>query len=312
MTSRVPNYALYGDRAQPNWLDVVHSEQIPERSSMFNFVIHPHVHDGLIQVLYLTRGGGQVTIDGETWQATSPCLIVVPSHHVHGFQFDPDVDGPVITAAQRPLESLMTVAAPEMLVHIRQACVVDVGTSPRYRPMLLPLFDAIDRESRVQGDGDVAVGTAILTALFVQIGRIIATLPMSRPGHARSRSAMLVERFRAYVDQHYADHWSIERYANELGVTAGQLSRLCRQTLGRSAMAVVTSRLVHEAERELVYSKLTVKQVASLLGFEDEAYFGRFFKKHTGQTPTDFRRSAWHHLALTPGSSDSVETRDAE
>ena len=39
------------------------------------------------------------------------------------------------------------------------------------------------------------------------------------------------------------------------------------------------------------------EQIAAELGFEDEAYFGRFFKKHTGQRPTDFRREARAQLA---------------
>ena len=52
-----------------------------------------------------------------------------------------------------------------------------------------------------------------------------------------------------------------------------------------------------EAERELVYSTLAVKQIAGLLGFADEAYFGRFFRKHTGATPTDFRAAARARLA---------------
>ena len=46
-----------------------------------------------------------------------------------------------------------------------------------------------------------------------------------------------------------------------------------------------------------MYSSLSVKQIAATLGFEDEAYFGRFFKKHTGQRPSDFRAQARRQLA---------------
>ena len=60
---------------------------------------------------------------------------------------------------------------------------------------------------------------------------------------------------------------------------------------------VVNARIVHEAQRELVYSSLSVKQIADLLGFADEAYFGGFFKKQTGRRPTEFRTMARRHLA---------------
>jgi AraC family transcriptional activator of pobA len=90
---------------------------------------------------------------------------------------------------------------------------------------------------------------------------------------------------------------AIEDYAQALGVSAGQLSRLCREVLGVSALDVVNARIVHEAQRELAYSLLGIKQIAAVLGFEDEAYFGRFFKKHTGHRPTEFRAMARQRLA---------------
>lgn len=297
MTATIPNYALYGDEAQPAWLDLVHSEQIHERSSLFNYDISPHFHDGLIQLLYVTRGGGTVFCDGAHWAADAPALIVVPARTVHGFKFRSDVDGPVITAAQRPLESLVAVGAPELLVHIRRPRVLDVSASPRHGEALLPLFDAIDRESRVQGRNEAAAGAALLMAVFVQVARIVAATPESDAGGMRTRTAAMVERFRADVDARFREHRSVKEHAQMLGVSAGQLSRLCREVLGKSALDVINARVVHEAERELVYSTLPIKQIAGLLGFADEAYFGRFFRKHTGQTPTAFRDAAWRRLA---------------
>jgi AraC family transcriptional activator of pobA len=120
-------------------------------------------------------------------------------------------------------------------------------------------------------------------------------------GGAGTRRAGQIERFRALVDAHFRERWAVERYAGELALTAGQLSRLCRETLGMSSLEVVNARVLHEAERELVYSTLGVKQIAGLLGFDDEAYFGRFFRKHSGKTPTEFRQAARQRLAPQDG-----------
>ena len=64
-----------------------------------------------------------------------------------------------------------------------------------------------------------------------------------------------------------------------------------------STLDAINARVVHEAQRELVYSSLSVKQIAAELGFDDEAYFGRFFRKQTGFRPTDFRAQAREQLA---------------
>jgi len=299
----VPNYALYGDTIRPTWLGMVHFERIHERSSLYQFDIAPHTHDGLVQLLYVTDGGGTVFIDGTIWQIRPPTLIVVPSRHVHGFRFSNDIDGPVVTAAQSGLESIASVAAPELLQHIRRPLVLAVPGSMRHVDALMPLLETVEREARVDAPGNFASGTALLLAVFVQIARIAMAMTPRESGNStpRSRKWTQLERFHSLVDQHFREHHAVEDYAAKMGLTAGHLSRLCREVLGQSSLDIINARIVHEAERELVYSILGVKQIASLLGFADEAYFGRFFRKHTGLTPTQFRQAA--RLKLAPEAS---------
>lgn len=294
----IQKYALYGDAPNPAWLDMVHFERIHDRSSLHDFQIAPHLHEGLIQVLYLTHGGGEALIEGSIWPLHPQTLIVIPAGQVHGFRFAPDVDGPAVTGAQRPLESLAAVTAPDVAAAVRAHLVLHSAGSTSHGDALMPLFDAIERESRMHGSGQAAAGPPLLFALFVLIQRI-ATALQAKDGPASvptTRKATRVDRFRALVDAHFRERWSVERYAAEVGLTAGQLSRLCREMLGMSSLDVVNARVVHEAERELVYSTLAVKQVAAVLGFEDEAYFGRFFRKHTGVTPSEFRSTAHQRL----------------
>lgn len=294
----VRNFALYGSSdAQPAWADLVHLERIPERSSLFDWEIDLHFHDALIQVLYITDGGhGEASIDERRWPLVPPCLVVIPARAVHGFHFHPHTDGPVITAAQKPLESLAAVAAPELLAVVRRPAVLPVDPRGRHADALLPLFDAIARESQTHAAGQVAAGMALLIALFVQIARIAEAAPPADEA-TRSRKAAQIERFRALLDARFRQREPLEAYAGALGISVGQLTRLCRETLGVSAQGAVNARVVHEAQRELVYSSLSIKQVAATLGFQDEAYFGRFFKKQTGWRPTDFREMARRRLA---------------
>jgi AraC family transcriptional activator of pobA len=294
----IPNYALYGTDAQPAWYDSVHFEWIRERSGAHDYDIAPHFHEALLQVLYVCRGGGEALIDDARWPLAAPCLIILPARSVHGFRFSRDIDGPVVTAAQRPLESIATAAAPDLLPHIRRPMVLAVDQSSRPGEALMPLFDSIERESRTHAPGQLAAGMSLLVALFVQIARIGATT--AAPQVMRSRKSAQIERFRAMVDAHFREHRTVDQYAQALGVTAGQLTRLCRDQLGMSTIDAINARLVHEARRELAYSTQSVKQIAGSLGFVDEAYFGRFFRKQTGHRPTEFRSMANRRLADAP------------
>jgi AraC family transcriptional activator of pobA len=291
-TSRViPSYALYGDQAQPSWQNSFDFEWIPQRSGPYNWEIRPHVHEVFIQILYLTQGSVEVLLDNAKWRVPAPCLLIVPAQTVHGFHFSPDVNGPVVTATQRPLESLAALAMPELLQTIRKPAVISLDDDRRHADALMPLFLAIEREARLHAMGQFAAGMSLLTALFVQVARLgHATTPA--PLAVSLRKTAQIEKFRALVNDHFKKRLPMAFYASQLGVTPGQLSRLCREVLGTSSLGVINARIVHEAQRDLVFTSSSIQQLADALGFADEAYFGRFFRKHTGLTPREFRARA--------------------
>ena len=311
----IPNYDLYGDQASPGWSNSFNFEWIPQRSALYNWVIQPHRHDAFFQLLYLTKGQVDFWLDDAEYQAQSPCLLVVPAGHVHGFRFTADVLGPVVTASQKALESLAGVSMPELLDTIRKPRMIALPDEMRHVNQLMPLFLSLEQECRTHALGHLAAGTSLLLALMVQVHRIVqstavdgVTLHQSMVQVHRivqstavdgvtlhqsfSRKARQIEKFRALIDQQFRQQKSLQHYADQLGMTAGQLSRLCRQSLDMSGLDLINARVLHEAQRDLIYTHLPIKQLAANLGFDDDAYFSRFFRKHTGITPTDFRNKA--------------------
>jgi AraC family transcriptional activator of pobA len=117
----------------------------------------------------------------------------------------------------------------------------------------------------------------------------------SAPGPA-NRKMLRLQRFRALVDRSFRAHKSVAFYAGELGITPTQLNRVCREVPGKSALGMINARLLLEAERDLVYTFIGVKEIALSLGFSDAAYFSRFFSKHKRYRPTQFREQAHRHL----------------
>ena len=116
-----------------------------------------------------------------------------------------------------------------------------------------------------------------------------ATNGRSMNGEARQDLERL-RRFRQLLEIHHLKHWPVKRYARELGLSESSLNRLCSNLGGSTAFGVVQQRLVLEARRRLVYVAGPVAMIASELGFKDPAYFCRFFRRHTGVSPTEFRR----------------------
>ena len=134
-----------------------------------------------------------------------------------------------------------------------------------------------------------------------RIARLAGPADSDPVGNAAGRRKQRqIQQFKALLDRDFRQHRPVQAYADALGLTAGQLSRICREVLGMSSLDVINARLLHEAQRDLVYTSSSIKQLAGELGFEDDAYFSRFFKRHTGLSPREFRAQALAQLAGAP------------
>ncbi|NDK55489.1 AraC family transcriptional regulator [Pontibacter fetidus] len=93
------------------------------------------------------------------------------------------------------------------------------------------------------------------------------------------------------IEDHYLAHKPISFYAEALHITPKHLNNLCRQYLHTTVSDMQNARLLLESKRLLHFCNLTVKEIAYKLGFEDDSYFVRFFKRMAGLTPMQFRAS---------------------
>lgn len=292
MNKRIPNYALYGQAALPAWQDLLHLEWIGDRGDLHLRAIKPHQHDSLLQVVYVRSGQGEVSLENSRMAFHAPCLILLPQRTVHAFRYSAETDGPVITAAQRPLESMARILSSDLLALMQRPAVVPLPWEADGSEPIWPLIQLIQAEAQSHARGNVAAGHALLIALLVQITRLAQPAMAARPVNGR-RSALLAQ-FRELVDVHFRQHWPLGLYAEALGITATTLGRACREELGESPTAVINARIVREAQRQLAYTALDIQQVARELGFADAAYFSRFFRKQAGLKPSEFRAAFRH------------------
>jgi len=97
-------------------------------------------------------------------------------------------------------------------------------------------------------------------------------------------------RFQEMLSKHYNHLHGTEGYAGALGVSPRQLNQATRSAAGKSPCDFASDRVMAEAKRLLVHSAASVKEVSFALGFADPNYFSRVFKKHTRQSPEQYRR----------------------
>jgi len=97
--------------------------------------------------------------------------------------------------------------------------------------------------------------------------------------------------FRDFLESNYTQLKSVSDYAQIICISEKRLGQATSKVLGKSPKEIINDRILLEAKRLLVHTNLSVKEIGQELGFEDPAYFVRYFKKNTETTPVEFRET---------------------
>ena len=289
----IPTYALYGEADEHLGLDWLHCETIFARSRLHEFRIKPHRHEAFYQILYLERGDGEVTLDGHPARLEAPCLVMLPALVVHSYSFSRDVEGLVLTLFERRLPEILR-ACPEATQLLEAPHLLTLGADPEAARTIGTGLATIWREFQDRAPARLAAIEASVVLVLVAAHRIHldAAEPMSG---GRSRALHHIASFRHLVDRDFRRRLPIAAYARQLSITETHLNRLCREQLSDTALGVVNARIMLEAKRCLIFTSMSIKETAAALGFEDAAYFTRFFRRESGLSPLAFREFQHRH-----------------
>lgn len=101
----------------------------------------------------------------------------------------------------------------------------------------------------------------------------------------------LFKDFSVLVEQNFKSLHSVTDYANRLGVSPKSISKHFQKIGSKTPLDFIKNRIILEAKRLLIYTNKNVKEIAFELGFNDPAYFTRFFTKATNQSPLQFKKT---------------------
>lgn len=229
------------------------------------------------QLLWFTRGQGRITAGGVTRGYGAHNAIFVPAGTMHGFDMTAQVFG---TAVFFPRAHGLPLPDGPRHLRVRDALAQGEVTG---------LLEHLQRES----DGDrparkrAMLHGAGLLGIWLERQLLVSEDAMA-PSDAARR---LARRYSALVERDFGTHNSVSDYAAELGVTATHLTRVCKETCGRTASDFLSDRKIAEARRLLADTDLPVKHIAAELGFASPAYFTRAFHQRAGKSPVAFRRT---------------------
>jgi len=287
--SKVPTFKLFKGASEWPIKDMVHHESIQARVKGHEGKIRTHRHLDLFHIFYLSQGSANTLLDGEQTTVHGPLVVTVPPLCIHGIAPLETLRGHLLTLPGSSVRYLLRNAESDAEL-TEKACIIEhIPKDQTYE--IDSLFRQIERESKNDANSRFMAMQSLLRLVFVWIIRR-SLESRSRAPVANDRSATRIRRFKKLIEENFTRGLSIKEYASHMGISTAQLNNICRAKVGKSALQIVHERLTLEIKRNLVYTSLTVSEIAYELGFSDPAYLTRFFGKQTGLSPKQYRSGA--------------------
>lgn len=258
-------------------------------SEMPAFIVdRPHAIS-FYDIILVTRGRGVFSLDATPYRVQPNTIICTTPGQIRNWQV-PKLDGICLFFPALFLEEFFQDASflyRLPFFHGRPGDAARRLTSAEARRIRAKMSAMRAEIIRLKRDS-VHLLRALLYETLIMLARAYA--PHEEFGD-RSVSQLAL-RYRDAVQRHATRRHSVADYARDLAVSPGHLNTICKRHLGRGAKEVIEEQLVVEARRLLLYSDETASRVAVRLGFKDASYFGRFFRRVNGCTPSEFRARA--------------------
>lgn len=248
-----------------------------------------------LQVLLVLEGSIDLSIDYVLFQAsTNTVVTIMPTHITKVMKYSPNFKGRLMAVSRAFLEqSMMPNHSSSMIQYMKirknPTILLQESEIKTLDESMLRLRQTILQTSHhllrllIQNT---------LMGFFIEMGNIFSERKEYNTPPSLTRKEELFESFLRILYMYCKEQHVVSFYAEQLYITPQYLSLILKELTGRSANKWIDEALMQEAKILLKAPQATVQQVADALHFSDQSTFGKFFKKHAGMSPMEYRKNS--------------------
>jgi AraC family 4-hydroxyphenylacetate 3-monooxygenase operon regulatory protein len=163
-----------------------------------------------------------------------------------------------------------------------------VKTSPKNSSLLQNLLDYLDKKSKKQGKFTEEIIRTIIFNLLLETAEIMEQENSANPGKEEGKKDLYL-RFNKLIRENINRERTVQFYADQLHISNKYLIEIIKKASGKTPHEVIDEALLKEAYVMLGNPDITISEIAFELQFNSASAFGRFFKKHTTLSPSEYR-----------------------
>lgn len=249
------------------------------------FIEKLHRHNFHLLVLF-TKGSGTHTIDFKKYGIQKGSLFVVQPGQIHGWSLSEDIDGYIVFYSKEVYNLYFGPQKMEDYSFLLSAkSIPEIILKDTKLEEIAWYFLMMLNESQSKNPKRIEKILNLLDTINITISGEFS----SDDNQESLLYNYRVKEFQRILEEHFISEKSPSFYAEKMNISHKHLNRICKTTLNQTATEIITNRIILEAKRMLINPKKSVSQIADDLQFINYSYFSKLFRKHTGDSPSEFR-----------------------
>ncbi|MDB5023793.1 MAG: araC 1 [Mucilaginibacter sp.] len=263
---------------------------VADEKQLLSLSEFPYRSEGYI-VGICTRGTAQVEVNLQVYQARPDAmLLATPFHVLRIYDSSDDFLCRFIVFSKAFLaENSVNSHFLESFGYFKNASIPVIYPGKADAEMILDIYLWIQQKlEREQHPYRAEISRGILITLLYEVQAIYEKQHSMIKGK-QTRKQELNALFQDLVFHHYKGHRNVQYYADALYVSPKHLTETIKEVTGRTAGEWIDDAVILEAKVLLRNHEISIARVADDIHFPDQSSFGKYFKKHTGMSPSDYR-----------------------
>lgn len=257
----------------------------------------PHKHQWQ-EIIYLKSGKGNHAIDDKIFHLKANTFYLIGKGQVHDFlegenmngyliQFVDDFLPPTGLNTQNSLNSTLLGS-----IIMTNEVEVPHPELAYYESILENLYYEYEKNNLTYAKSEII--QYLLLALLTKLERRVRQMSKDVIIQTQDKSTRDYHSFLLLIEENFKKKHQISFYSMQLGLDTRKLTSITKDFIGKTPKQILNERLMVEAKRMLLYTSNSSKQISYALGYEDPAYFSRFFKICTGFSPQKYKLKTGH------------------
>ena len=245
----------------------------------------PHKHN-FYMVFFVEKGAGVHNVDFTQYHVNDNQVYFIRPGQVHNWALDVDTVGFQLMLSSEIVSAFSNLSPFSFFDQSVPSCLS--LTEKKFSEFKIQLHEI----ELVLPQDDLLTKEIVLLRLHLLLKLLQKEYLKQFPGHeSATKPEKIIKSFHELIDLHFNTESSVHFYADKLNITPNYLNILSQKNLKIPAGDVIKERTILEAKRLLTSTDLSIKEIAYQLGFNDNGYFSKVFKKYTGKSPGDFKES---------------------